>query len=109
MGHRAFCYYFSLGVFASFLFSEGCMTPPKQAPTISQPIGSYHEVQKGETVWSIAKSYKLGVREIIEANKLPDPSKLTVGQLLFIPRRVPLGDYSGRLPSKRRLHEEGEI
>ena len=87
MDHRAFCCYVYLGVMASFLFSEGCATPSKQVLKASQPIGSYHEVQKGETVWSIARSYPLKVQEIVEANKLPDPSKLTVGQFLYIPRK----------------------
>ena len=100
MDHRAFCGYVYLGVIASFLFSEGCATPPKQAPTISQPIGSYHEVQKGETVWSIARSYQLEVREIVEANKLPNPSKLTAGQFLYIPRGVSSGDHSGDFHQK---------
>jgi len=92
MDYRAFCCYVYLGIIASFLFSEGCASSSKQVPTISQPTGSYHEVQKGETVWSIARSYQREVPEIVEANKLPDPSKLTVGQFLYIPRRDSSGD-----------------
>lgn len=44
-----------------------------------------HVVQKGEVLWEIADYYKVDINSIVEANALPDPSKLLVGQSLIIP------------------------
>jgi spore germination protein len=44
-----------------------------------------HVVQKGELLWEIADYYKVDINSIVEANALPDPSKLLVGQSLIIP------------------------
>lgn len=44
-----------------------------------------HVVKKGELLWEIADYYKVDINSIIEANALPDPSKLLVGQSLIIP------------------------
>lgn len=42
-------------------------------------------VQKGDTLWDIAKKYKTGEQKIIELNQNIDTSKLTVGTKLLIP------------------------
>lgn len=44
-----------------------------------------HVVQRGEVLWKIADYYKTDINSILEANYLPDPSKLLVGQSLLIP------------------------
>ncbi len=46
-----------------------------------------HVVQNGEVLWKIADYYKVDINSIIEANYLPDPSKLLVGQSLIIPTK----------------------
>ena len=81
---------------ASFLLTLSCATligcetvPPRSyAPTIAQAIpplqGSYHQVQTGETLWRIARSYGLDAGALAAANRLPN-GHLTVGQRLFIP------------------------
>jgi nucleoid-associated protein YgaU len=59
----------------------------QQSPTI-QNQNETHKVEKGETLWSIAeKFYQKGDdwKKIADENKIPDPSKLEVGQDLVIP------------------------
>ncbi len=48
--------------------------------------GNEHIVQPGETLSAIAAAYKIRSRAIIEANNLPDPDNLRVGQKLIIPK-----------------------
>jgi len=47
--------------------------------------GVSYTVQKGETLATIAKRTGAKAQDIINANKLTDPSKILVGQILFIP------------------------
>jgi LysM repeat protein len=47
--------------------------------------GVRYVVQKGDTLAEIAKKTGAKQQDIINANKLSDPSRITVGQTLFIP------------------------
>ncbi len=44
-----------------------------------------HVVERGDALWRIADYYKADINSILEANYLPDPNKLLVGQSLIIP------------------------
>ncbi len=44
-----------------------------------------HTVQPGDSVYTIAKNNNVPMEDIVEGNQLSDPSKLIVGQALFIP------------------------
>lgn len=44
-----------------------------------------HVVQKGQSLYGIAQSYGTSVDSIVEANDIPDPGRLVVGQALVIP------------------------
>ncbi|MFK2825345.1 glycoside hydrolase family 18 protein [Bacillus sp. B190/17] len=44
-----------------------------------------HVVQRGQSLYGIARVYGTSVQSIAEANELPDPSRLVVGQALVIP------------------------
>ena len=48
--------------------------------------GYEHVVQPGETLSEIAKAYGVTGRAMVEANDIPDPDRLQVGQRLFIPQ-----------------------
>jgi len=50
-------------------------------------VGVYYTVKEGETLAQIAKNYKTSLEEIIKANKIEDPSLLSIGQRLFIPQK----------------------
>lgn len=47
--------------------------------------GVYHIVRKGETLFAISKTYHVSIKKIQGKNRLKDPSRLEVGQKLFIP------------------------
>jgi LysM repeat protein len=53
--------------------------------------GVSYTVQKGDTLAIIAKKTNAKQQDIINANKLTDPSHITVGQTLFIPNSSPAG------------------
>lgn len=42
-------------------------------------------VNKGDTLWEIANRYQIDVNVLLQANQLPDPNTLLVGQSLIIP------------------------
>ncbi|KAB7707150.1 LysM peptidoglycan-binding domain-containing protein [Bacillus aerolatus] len=44
-----------------------------------------HVVQRGQSLYGIAQVYGTSVQSIAQANELPDPSRLVVGQALVIP------------------------
>lgn len=48
--------------------------------------GVLHPVERGQTLWRIAKAYGLTVQELAEVNDLTDPTQLKVGQALWVPR-----------------------
>ena len=53
--------------------------------------GVSYTVQKGDNLAIIAKKTNAKPQDIINANKLSDPSRITVGQTLFIPTSNPAG------------------
>jgi LysM repeat protein len=61
---------------------------PVAPPTFSDDFpkeGVTYTVQKGDTLAVIAKKTGSSPKDIINANKLSDPSKIQAGQTLFIP------------------------
>lgn len=47
-----------------------------------------HVVREGDTLWTIASRHNVSVDAIVEANELPNPDALTLGQRLVIPGRT---------------------
>ena len=71
------------------LFQSPPPTPrPTHVPPPPPPPGCarYHLVRAGETLYSIARLYGVSVWSIVNANRLPNPSRIYVGQWLCIPR-----------------------
>ncbi|MEW5849682.1 MAG: M23 family metallopeptidase [Myxococcota bacterium] len=64
--------------------------PPPSEPEGTDPPGTTHVVQPGETLWTIADKYDTSVDEIAEVNGVEDPDALAVGQTLFIPAPDPM-------------------
>ncbi|HEY1765584.1 MAG TPA: LysM peptidoglycan-binding domain-containing protein [Opitutaceae bacterium] len=48
--------------------------------------GIKYSVQKGDTVALIAKKTGARIQDIIDANRLADPARIQVGQVLFVPK-----------------------
>ena len=53
--------------------------------TASAPSGNAHVVAKGETLTSIAKTYKVGVQELQKFNHIENDRALQIGQTIMIP------------------------
>ncbi len=67
--------------------------PPseKAAPEVSQVArlkkrkGVYHTVERGQTLWRICKAYGVDMQDVARVNGLDDPTRIKVGQEIFIP------------------------
>jgi LysM repeat protein len=70
---------------ASVQAGEG-PAPARQAPEGSPPRdGVSYTVVKGDSIGIIARKTGARVQDIVEANKLTDPSRIQAGQVLIIP------------------------
>jgi murein DD-endopeptidase MepM/ murein hydrolase activator NlpD len=70
-----------------FLFISGCAAV--QAPPVvkTQSIaGTYHRVEKGQTLWNISKLYNIDLDALVKNNNISDTTKVEAGQMIFIPR-----------------------
>ncbi|MCX8042571.1 MAG: M23 family metallopeptidase [Desulfobacterota bacterium] len=54
-------------------------------PEKKAPRGVYHTVQRGETLWRICNAYGVNMQDVAELNNIQDPSKINVGDRIFIP------------------------
>ncbi|HLF18164.1 MAG TPA: LysM peptidoglycan-binding domain-containing M23 family metallopeptidase [Candidatus Omnitrophota bacterium] len=76
--------------FGLFLFF-GCASLPVEEERITQQMvepersGIYHKVQKGETLWQIAKAYDVSMADVINTNNIPNVAQIELNQLIFIP------------------------
>ena len=48
----------------------------------------YHKVQRGQTLWRIAKAYGVALDEVIQSNNIPNAAAIEVDQLIFIPGAI---------------------
>ena len=81
-------YLLSLLIFCAFNFF-GCTTVPTITPNVvpqGMP-GIYHRVERGQTLWKIAKTYSLDLDDLARVNRISDTTSLEVGQLIFIPNQ----------------------
>ncbi|MCM8797173.1 MAG: LysM peptidoglycan-binding domain-containing M23 family metallopeptidase [Candidatus Omnitrophica bacterium] len=66
----------------------GCASPSYIAPSIA-PLpkisGTYHRVEKGQTLWQISRMYNVELEEIVSINRIQGSSHIESGQLIFIP------------------------
>ncbi len=68
--------------------AKGMATRPSVQTTFAEDYakeGVSYTVQKGDTLATIAKKTGGKVHDIINANKISDPSRINAGQTLFIP------------------------
>lgn len=45
----------------------------------------HHRVQKGDTLWHLARGYRTSIDAIVHINRIHNPNRLRLGQLLIIP------------------------
>lgn len=86
----------------SFIMSKDRMLVTVRSPKVLLDLktitnegsnGAYrrktHTVKKGETLTSIAKQYGMTVRALELLNKIDDPDKINVGQVIKLPVNIP--------------------
>lgn len=65
----------------------GGRVTPTRKPAAGNDVGYEHVVAENETLSAIAQAYGVKTTAIIEANNITDPTKVRVGQKLFIPKK----------------------
>jgi lipoprotein NlpD len=51
----------------------------------TQPKGIYHRVKSGDTLWNIARAYKVNIQDLAEANNITNANMIEEGSVVFIP------------------------
>ena len=67
---------------------------PAEAPAVG---GETYVVKKGDTLYGIARRYGLKAKDLQEANNIPNPNRIKIGQKLIIPA----GGGGGAAPARR--------
>ena len=70
----------------------------EERPTAGRQGGGSHQVNHGETVFSIARAYNVSPNDIIRANSLDSPNQIRVGQSLTIPGAAGATQTAGGQP-----------
>ena len=68
---------------------------------VDQADGVVHVVRDGQTAWRIARAYGVPLETVKHANGLEDPTRIAVGDVLFIPgavERLDVPAYPAPLP-----------
>ena len=68
-------------IFLLFVISYACRSVSPSYPM----AGVYHTVKRHQTLWRICKTYEVDLNEVARANHIRDPSRIRVGQRIFIP------------------------
>jgi LysM repeat protein len=73
-------------VLAAFFVSCATVQGVRNAGNDQEPRGVWHRVVEGQTLWRIAKTYRVTLDELKEANDLGDIVHVPEGAWLFIPK-----------------------
>lgn len=70
-------------VTVNIVFSTiSCSTVPTKQ---TDSKGVYHKIKRGQTLWRIAKTYRVDLELLAKANNLEDATEIETGGLIFIP------------------------
>jgi murein DD-endopeptidase MepM/ murein hydrolase activator NlpD len=70
-----------LAIFLFFVIFSTCRSV---SPTYPR-AGVYHTVKRHQTLWRICKTYGVDIDEVARINHIRNPSRIRVGQRIFIP------------------------
>lgn len=58
---------------------------PEELDASEPPPGVFHPVLRGQTLYTIARTYGVPLETIVQANRIAEPARIETGALLFIP------------------------
>src|SRR5215472_15912539 len=67
------------------LHESSVRTAVEAATDKAERSGTYHEVKQGQTLWRIARAYRVDVQTLARVNKLSGRATLYTGQTLYVP------------------------
>jgi murein DD-endopeptidase MepM/ murein hydrolase activator NlpD len=70
--------------------------------------GMYHQVQRGQTLWRIARAYAIDVKTLAYVNRLSLTDPLQIGQRLYIPGATQVRVVASRCPCDSAAEEPAE-
>jgi lipoprotein NlpD len=83
---------------------------PKEAvPVTGAARGITYTVRRGDTLVSIANSYRVPASSIMKANGLRDTKSIYVGQVLLIPSAAAMSSRPGKLPDLSNIVSESHF
>ena len=74
----------------------------------SAPRGVWHNVEKGQTLYRISKTYQVSESHIASINRISDPTQLKVGTSLFIPGVTEVRDVPATVRHKPTPKSSGK-
>jgi len=89
---------------STLVLLSGCATAPTTTTTaVIKPDnipGTFHKVEKGQTLWKISKIYNIDIDDLAQINHISDSTKIEVGQKILIPKYLkkqtnPVNNFSG--------------
>lgn len=83
----------------------GSVAPPSAIQPVPGTSAFFHTVERGQTLYRIAKTYGVDWHDLMRANGITDVSKLETGQRLLIPGR----GVSSMPPIKGGLYSAAQI
>lgn len=108
----------ALLVFFGPVFLEGLVGPRSPEPPLApvtvtlaskapppRPSVIVHVVRPGENLWAIARKFAVDVATLTEANALPTPDRLQVGQKLTVPSPLAIEEDSSLPLLSERLRD----
>lgn len=106
---RPYPLYLNIGFIVGFILITGCSVSHDLSRWRGQTSGVYHIVERGQTLWRIARAYGVDLQELAEVNDITDTTQIKVGQRLFIPGASRILEVKPYHPGKgERVEEEGE-
>ena len=72
-----------LAIFVLFAIVGACRSAPPSYSGAQARV--YHTVKRHQTLWRICKTYGVNIDHVARVNHIRDPSKIRVGQKIFIP------------------------
>lgn len=83
-------------------------TVTKEEPVVTEDvIYFYYQVNQGDSLYRLAKRYSITLNDLLQANDLPASVGLSVGEWLYIPRRVQVYEVEGTETLAQILEEKG--